>query len=163
MRQLYGLSFGLPRCKNWPVPLRRRVCINRWSQLVTSIDWAEANLCVERSLLAFKLGRDIVTEEMIFSLSELDRHQANTQFVGNFRPRWFVATTLAGAGPCSVILKIQRWAEASPFPSVRSTICVESGHAFKRRAIRRYASPLLITIHCWKHFRYLGMGHCCWT
>ncbi|HWX76594.1 MAG TPA: hypothetical protein VNY32_03915, partial [Candidatus Acidoferrales bacterium] len=81
----------------------------------TTIGWVEDNRCVERSLLAFKLGRDIVTEEMIFSRSELDRHQANAQFIGNFRPRWFVATTLTGTGPYSVILKLQRRAEAKPF------------------------------------------------
>jgi DNA-binding CsgD family transcriptional regulator len=80
-----------------------------------SLGCIENNVCAERTLLAFKQGRDIVVGETNLSPTELDRHQGNAQFNANFGPRWFAATTLAGAGPNSVILNLLRRAEAKPF------------------------------------------------
>jgi DNA-binding CsgD family transcriptional regulator len=81
----------------------------------TSRDWIEDKSFVAKVLLAFNLGRDIVTEEMVLSPSELDRYVVTAH--RSFRPRWFAAMPLAGTGADSIILKLQRRAEAGPFSS----------------------------------------------
>jgi DNA-binding CsgD family transcriptional regulator/putative component of membrane protein insertase Oxa1/YidC/SpoIIIJ protein YidD len=75
----------------------------------------EKNGRVERCLAAFALGHDIVTESMVFSASELDSDPYNVEFINRFNFRWFAAMILAGEGPSSIILTVERLAESEPF------------------------------------------------
>jgi DNA-binding CsgD family transcriptional regulator len=81
----------------------------------TRSEWVEDYLCVERILLAFELGHDVVVETTIVSSSELDRRQRNSKFTDQLKPRWIAATVLAGTGPSSIILTLVRGIKAKPF------------------------------------------------
>ncbi|MGH6813527.1 MAG: helix-turn-helix transcriptional regulator [Methylocella sp.] len=70
---------------------------------------------MERCLSAFAQGRDIVTESMIFSPSELDNHPYNVEFINRFNFRWFAAMILTGEGPSCIILVVERLAGSEPF------------------------------------------------
>jgi DNA-binding CsgD family transcriptional regulator len=79
------------------------------------IESVEKYLGVEKILLAFDFGHDIMAEATIPSSSELGSHQGNSKFTDQFRPRWFAATTLAGTGPSRIILTLVRGSKANPF------------------------------------------------
>jgi len=75
----------------------------------------EESLCVERLLRESKLGRGIVSDEVIVSSSVFDHQKPAPVLTEDFGLRWFAAIALAGIGPNSIFLKMQRCAEAEPF------------------------------------------------
>jgi DNA-binding CsgD family transcriptional regulator len=77
--------------------------------------WVDKNAQVERCSSVFAQGHDIVTESMIFSSSELDHLQYKDEFVNHIKCRRFAAVIVAGEGPSSVILELQRPAASQPF------------------------------------------------
>lgn len=78
-------------------------------------EWTNKDVRLERCLLAFAEGRDILTESMIFSSWELDYLSYNSEFINRFNLRWFAAMSLAGEGVKSTVLELQRLARCEPF------------------------------------------------
>ncbi len=77
--------------------------------------WPEKDIHIEKSLLAFQMGNDIVTESLICSAWELDHHRSAVEFFRRVGGWWYAEIVLAGEGPSSIILKLQRLGESGPF------------------------------------------------
>jgi hypothetical protein len=73
------------------------------------------NARMQRELNAFRQGDAIVTESMIFSPWELDHLPFNAEFVTPNKGRSFASMRLAGEGPSSLVLSVQRYIGAEPF------------------------------------------------
>ncbi len=70
---------------------------------------------LDRSLRAFTKGQDIVTESPIVSSSEPDRQPFNEEFPCRADGRRFAGMLLAGEGPSSIVVELQRRAGREPF------------------------------------------------
>ncbi|MGH6847552.1 MAG: helix-turn-helix transcriptional regulator [Methylocella sp.] len=70
---------------------------------------------VNRSLLAFSDGYDIVTESTILSAREPDRPPLTAEFLNRVNGRRFAGTLLAGEGRSGIVLELQRRAGREPF------------------------------------------------
>jgi len=75
----------------------------------------DRNARMRRELNAFRQGHAIVTESMIFSPWELDHLPFNAEFVTAHNGRSFAAMRLAGEGPSSLVLSVQRCSRSEPF------------------------------------------------
>jgi DNA-binding CsgD family transcriptional regulator len=120
--------------------------------------WLSArNARVPRELNAFRQGQAIVTEQMIFSPWELDHLPFNAEFATPNNCRSFATMTLAGEGPSSLRLGVQRFIGSEPF-SASEIETMRSLLPHMRRAgdltIRLAAAPAeklidaLPTFHC---------------
>ncbi len=77
--------------------------------------WVDKKAQVERCLLVFAQGREIVTESMIFSPSELDRPPDGSEFVNCVKCRRFAAMIVVAEKQSTVIFELQRLAGSQPF------------------------------------------------
>jgi DNA-binding CsgD family transcriptional regulator len=77
--------------------------------------WCDKDARLQRCLTAFAEGKAVVTESMVFNSSELDSLPYNAEFINRFDLRWFAATVLAGEGPSSLVLELQRTTASRPF------------------------------------------------
>jgi DNA-binding CsgD family transcriptional regulator/PAS domain-containing protein len=73
------------------------------------------NARIPRQFKAFRQGRDIVTDSMIFSPWELDHLPFNAEFIASVKARSFACMKLAGEGDSTVILEIERFVGMAPF------------------------------------------------
>jgi DNA-binding CsgD family transcriptional regulator len=104
--------------KPWPSSFRAPI----WSPSLDHVlnhamreGWIDNDVRLERCLAAFAKGRDIVTESIVFTPLELDHLPYNADFINCFDRRWFAAMTLAGEGPSSFVLELQRPTTSGPF------------------------------------------------
>lgn len=75
---------------------------------------AEDYFGMQEILLALESAQGIVVGSTIPSL-ELVQRQRNVEWINQTRPRWFVAMTLVGTGPSSIVLTLVRNIKAQPF------------------------------------------------
>jgi len=73
------------------------------------------NVRVPREFNAFRQGRDIVTDSMLFSPWELDHLPFNAEYIASVKARSFASMRLAGEGDSTVLLEIERFIGAEPF------------------------------------------------
>ncbi len=73
------------------------------------------NIRVPRQFKAFRQGRDVVTDSMIFSPWELDHLPFNAEYVASVKARSFASIKMAGEGESTVLLEIERFVGAEPF------------------------------------------------
>jgi DNA-binding CsgD family transcriptional regulator/PAS domain-containing protein len=73
------------------------------------------NVRVPRQFNAFRQGRDVVTDPMIFSPWELDHLPFNAEYIASVKARSFASMRLAGEGESTVVLEIERFVGAEPF------------------------------------------------
>lgn len=73
------------------------------------------NVRIPRQFNAFRHGRDVVTDSMVFSPWELDHLPFNAEYIAAVKARSFASIKLAGEGESTVILEIERFVGAEPF------------------------------------------------
>lgn len=73
------------------------------------------NVRVPRQFRAFKQGRDVVTDSMIFSPWELDHLAFNAEYIALVKARSFASVKLAGEGDSTLILELERFVGAESF------------------------------------------------
>jgi len=73
------------------------------------------NIRVPRQFKAFRQGRDVVTDSMIFSPWELDHLPFNAEYIASVKARSFASMRLAGDGESTVILEFERFVGVAPF------------------------------------------------
>jgi DNA-binding CsgD family transcriptional regulator len=78
----------------------------------------DRNARAPRELNAFRQGHAIVTESMIFSPWELDHLPFNAEFVTPNKCRSFASMRIAGEGPLSLVLSVQRYIGSEPFSAL---------------------------------------------
>ena len=76
---------------------------------------ANSDARIEKSIASFQHGQDVVTESMHFTLKERADHPGAVEFINRFDNGSCAEITLAGEGPGSVLLKMQRLTASGPF------------------------------------------------
>jgi DNA-binding CsgD family transcriptional regulator len=76
---------------------------------------ANSDARIEKSIASFQRGHDVVTQSMLFSSKERADHSLAAAFINRFNNGPYAEIKLAGEGPGSVLLKLQRLSASGPF------------------------------------------------